>query len=172
FTAVALDDSTTVALPASPAGDYPGRGGTEPEAGRAGVKVMARLEAITGRLELSEPVPAVTSDRALHAALPPLPRGSWRLADRGSFDLERMARDTAAGVSWISRAPARLRVRRDGEAGRNLPEWLRDQRSDRIDAIVTVGTKVRLTCRLVAVRAPGAGVGRGTGDPRATHAER
>jgi hypothetical protein len=154
FTAVALDDSTTVALPASLAGEYPGCGGSDPDAGRAGLKVMTRLEAIAGRLELSEPAPAVASDRTLHATLPPLPRGSLRLADLGFFDLERMAADTAAGVAWISRAPARLLVRRGGEPGRNLPEWLRLQGSDRIDAIVTVGSKTRLTCRLVAVRAP------------------
>jgi DDE family transposase len=154
FTAVALDDSTTVALPASLADDYPGCGGSDPDAGRAGLKVMTRLEAIAGRLEFSEPAPAVTSDRTLHATLPPLPRGSLRLADLGFFDLGRMAADTAAGVSWISRAPAVLRVRRGDEAGANLPEWLGRQGTDRIDAIVTVGTKTRLTCRLVAVRAP------------------
>jgi hypothetical protein len=154
FTAVALDDSTAVPLPASLAGDYPGCGGSEADAGGAGLKVLARLEAITGRLELSAPAAAVASDRTLHATLPPLPPGSLRLADLGFFDLERMAADTASGVSWISRAPARLLVRRGGEPGQNLPEWLRGQGSDRIDAIVTVGTKARLTCRLVAVRAP------------------
>jgi len=154
FTAVAIDDSTAVALPASLADEYPGCGGSDSEAGRAGLKVMARLEAITGRLELSEPAPGSASDRTLHATLPPLPRGSLRLADLGFFDLERMAADTAAGVSWISRAPARLLVRQGDEAGRNLPEWLRLKGSDRIDTIVTVGSKTRLTCRLVAVRAP------------------
>lgn len=154
FTAVAIDDSTAVALPACLAGAYPGCGGSDPDAGRAGLKVLARLEAIAGRLEIAEPEPAKASDRTLHATLPPLPPGSLRLADLGFFDLERMAADTAAGVSWISRAPARLLVRQGGEAGRNLPEWLRRQGSDRIDTIVTVGTKTRLTCRLVAVRAP------------------
>lgn len=154
FAAVAIDDSTTVPLPASLAGDYPGCGGSGADAGCAGLKILARLEAITGRLELSEPQPAVVSDRALHATSPPLPRGSLRLADLGFFDLERMARDTASGVSWISRAPARLLVRQGGEPGRNLPEWLRLKGSDRIDTIVTVGAQARLTCRLVAVRAP------------------
>jgi len=154
FTAVALEDSTTVALPASLADTYPGCGGSDPEAGRAGLKVLARLEAITGRLEFCEPRPAKASDRDLHATLPPLPSGSLRLADLGFFDLQRMAADTAAGVHWISRAPARLKVRRQGEAAVNLPEWLRRQKSDRIDTQVTVGSKTLLTCRLVAVRAP------------------
>jgi hypothetical protein len=154
FTAVALDDSTAVTLPAALAGEYPGCGGSEADAGVAGVKVLARLEAIAGRVEFSEPTPACASDRTLHATLPPLPRGSLRLADLGFFDLKRMAQDTAGGISWISRAPARLLVRQAGEAGQNLPEWLRLQGSDRIDTIVTVGSQTRLTCRLVAVRAP------------------
>jgi hypothetical protein len=154
FTAVAIDDSTAVALPACLAAEYPGCGGSDGDAGSAGLKVMTRLEAIAGRLELSEPAPGSASDRTPHATRPPLPPGSLRLADLGFFDLERMAADTAAGVHWISRAPARLLVRRGDEAGRNLPEWLRLQGADRIDTIVTVGSKTRLTCRLVAVRAP------------------
>jgi hypothetical protein len=154
FAAVAIDDSTTIALPASLADEYPGCGGSEVEAGRAGLKILARIEAITGRLELSQPRPAKASDRTLHASSPPLPSGSLRLVDLGFFDLQRMAADTVADVHWISRAPAKWLVRKGDEAGRNLPEWLQDQRSDRIDTIVTVGTKTRLACRLVAVRAP------------------
>jgi len=154
FTAVAIDDSTTIPLPAALAAEYPGCGGSDPDAGRAGLKVLARLEAITGQLDLSEPAPAATSDRALHATAPPLPRGALRLADLGFFDLQRLAADTACGVHWISRAPARLLVRQRDETGRNLPEWLQLRKSDRVDTIVTVGGRTRLTCRLVAVRAP------------------
>lgn len=154
FTAVAIDDSTTISLPAALAGEYAGCGGSDAEAGQAGLKILARIEAITGRLELSEPQPAKASDRTLLASSPPLPSGSLRLADLGFFDLERMDADTVAGVHWISRAPARLLVRKGDEAARNLPEWLGRQGSDRIDTIVTVGSKTRLTCRLVAVRAP------------------
>jgi DDE family transposase len=154
FTAVALDDSTTAALPASLAGDYPGCGGSDPQAGRAGLKLLVRLEAITGRVELAEPAPARSSDRTLHRALPPLPPGGLRLVDLGFFDLERMAQDTARGTSWISRVPARLTVRGAGEPARDIAAWLRGRESDRIDALVTVGTKRRLECRLVAVRTP------------------
>ena len=57
FTAVALEDSTALTLPASLAPEYPGCGGSD-EAGTAGMKVMARLEAIAGGLEFSEPGPA------------------------------------------------------------------------------------------------------------------
>jgi hypothetical protein len=154
FTAVVIDGSTAIALPASLADEYPGCGGSEVEAGRAGLKLLARIEAITGHLELSEPRPAKASDRTLHASSPPLPPGGLRLVDLGSFDLQRMAADTVADVHRISRAPARLPVRKGDEAARDLPEWLRLQGPDRIDTIVIVGSKTRLACRLVAVRAP------------------
>jgi hypothetical protein len=154
FPEVCLEDSTTSGLPASLADEYPGCGGSHPEAGRAGLKVIVQLEAITGRVCISEPVSASTSDRALHPSLPAIPRGGLRLADLGFFDLQRMARDTEQGIFWISRVPARLTVRSGKEPGRNVAEWLGRQKSDRIDTIVTLGTKERLVCRLVAVRAP------------------
>ena len=102
FTAVVLDDSTSLTLPESIAQEYPEGGGSD-VAGAAGMKVIARLEAIAGGLEFCEPAPASASDRTLHKELPPLPSGSLHLADLGFFDLDRMAADTAAGVSWISR---------------------------------------------------------------------
>jgi len=39
-----------------------------------------------------------------------------RLANPGFFDPERMAADTAAGISWISCAPARSLVGQGDEA--------------------------------------------------------
>lgn len=154
FPAVVLEDSTTSPLPASLAEDYPGCGGSEPEAGRAGLKVMARLEVITGSVELVEPMPARTSDRTLGKALPPLPPGSLRLADLGFFDLQRMSQDTEQGLFWISRVPARLTIHGEQRSAQNIADWLRGRKSDRIDTIVSVGTKQRLTCRLIAVRTP------------------
>lgn len=153
FVAVVAEDGTVCSLPASLASKYPGCGGSDSEGGRAGVKLMVRLELITGAVSIGAPAPARDSDRARLGDLPPLPRGSLRLVDLGFFDLERMARDTAEGVSWISRAPARLKVQSDGEPAQNISDWLKHQRGDRVDATVTLGRKGGLTCRLVAIRA-------------------
>jgi hypothetical protein len=154
FREVNLEDSTTVALPAYLAGEFPGCGGSDPEAGRAGAKVLAQLEAITGRVRFTEPAPASASDRTLHRELPAPPAGSLRLTDLGFFDLKRMAADTERGISWISRVPARLTVRQGDGPGQNVAQWLSRQGCDRVDAVVTLGSKDRLTCRLVAVRTP------------------
>ncbi len=155
FTEVVLEDSTSVRLPASLAGKYPGCGGSSPEAGKAGLKVMAQIEIITGEVRLIEPAAGRASDRTLHASLPPLPPGSLRLTDLGFFDLERLEHDTAQGISWISRVPARLRIQSAGEPAWNVDQWLQRQMSDRVDTLVTLGSKGRrLTCRLVAIRTP------------------
>jgi hypothetical protein len=154
FTEVCLEDGTAVALPASMADAYPGCGGPGPRAGRAGLKILVQLEVQTGRIRVGEPAPARASDHALHASLPPLPSGSLRLADLGFFDLERMADDDRRGVFWISRVPAGLTIRGDGEPPRNVAEWLGRQESDRVDAVVAQGAKVRLACRSAAVRTP------------------
>jgi hypothetical protein len=153
FTEVCIEDASSIALPASLADAYPGCGGPG-DAGRAGLKILVQLEVQTGRLRVGEPAPARASDHVLRASLPPLPPGGLRLADLGFFDLERMADDDRRGVSWISRVPAGLTIRRDGEPPRNVAEWLGRQESDRVDAVVTLGTKDRLACRLAAVRAP------------------
>jgi hypothetical protein len=116
--------------------------------------VMARLEVITGSVELVEPRPARTSDRTLGKSLSPLPTGSLRLADLGFFDLQRMSQDTEQGIFWISRVPAKLTVHGARRSAKNIADWLRGQTSDQIDTIVSVGTKQRLTCRLMAVRTP------------------
>lgn len=154
FPAVVLVDSTTVTLPASLAAEYPGCGGSHPEASSAGLKVLARMEAIAGEVQLSEPVPASTSDRTVYESLPPVLPGSLCLRDLGFFDVERLAQDTERGIFWISRVPAKLTVRNAGGPGQSIAAWLRSQEADRIDAVVTVGTKQRVTCRLVAVRTP------------------
>jgi Transposase DDE domain len=155
FTEVVLEDSTTVSLPASLAGEYPGCGGSSPEAGKAAAKIMAQIEVITGEVRLVEPAPGRASDRTLHASLPPLPPGSLRLTDLGFFDLERLDHDTKQEIFWISRVPARLKVESDGERALNVSEWLQRRTSDRVDTLVTLGSKgQRLKCRLVALRTP------------------
>lgn len=155
FTEVVLEDSTTAGLPASLAGTYPGCGGSGPEAGKAALKVMAQIEIITGEVRLIEPAPGRASDRTLHASLPRPRPGSLRLTDLGFFDLERLEHDTEREISWISRVPARLRVQSDGKPALNVDEWLRRRTSERVDALVTLGSKGRrLECRLVAIRTP------------------
>jgi hypothetical protein len=155
FAATAVEDVTIVGLPAELAGPFPGCGGSDPEGGRAGWKLLTRWDVTTGRLEILSPVAARQSERALAEGLPALPEDSLRLCDLGFFDLSRLAADSAAGVHFVSRAPALLNVRVGDQPAVNLTTWLDRQTADRIDTEVELGTKDRLRCRLIALRVPG-----------------
>jgi hypothetical protein len=154
FAATAVEDVTVVGLPAELAGPFPGCGGSDPEGGRAGWKLLTRWDVTTGRLEVLPPAAARQSERALAAGLPPLPPNSLRLGDLGFFDLSRLAADSAAGIHFVSRAPARLNVQTGERAAVNLTTWLDRQTEDRIDTEVVLGTRDRLRCRLIALRVP------------------
>jgi hypothetical protein len=154
FAAVAAEDVTIVGLPTELAGRFPGCGGSDPEAGQAGWKLLTRWDVTTGRLEILPPAPARDSERTLAEGLPPLPPKSLRLCDLGFFDLERLAADQRAGIHFVSRAPARLNVQVDERAAVNLTTWLDRQTADRIDTEVVLGSRDRLPCRLIALRVP------------------
>lgn len=154
FAQVAVEDATVVGLPADLAGEFPGCGGSDPEAGQAGWKLMVRWDVSTGRLEIRPPASARDSERTLAKELDPLPPGSLRLCDLGFFDLERLAEDQRRGIHWVSRVPARLAVRFGEQPAVNVATWLDRQTADRIDTAVVLGTEERLSCRLVAIRLP------------------
>jgi len=154
FAAVSVEDVTIIGLPAELAEQFPGCGGSDPQGGKAGWKLLTRWDVTTGRLEIRPPAPARDSERTLAEGLAPLPPNSLRLRDLGSFDLERLAADQQQGIHFISRVPARLKVRVGEQAGVNITAWLDRQPNDRIDSEVVLGTKACLGCRLIALRLP------------------
>ncbi len=138
----------------------PAAAAPSPEAGKAGLKVMARKSRSSpARFGSIEPAARHASDRtALHAPLPPLPPGSLRLTDLGFFDLERLeTRRRRRWISWISRVPAtppesRAAWRAGLECG---PSGSSVRCPIGSILLVTLGSKGRrLTCRLVAIRTP------------------
>jgi hypothetical protein len=154
FTGVVIDDCTSLGLPAELARQFPGCGGSEPEAGQAGMKLLIRFEVTSGQFQALQAGAARDSERTLAKPLPPLSQGSLHLADLGFFDLDELARRSRQGVSWISRVPALLNKQADDDTTEPLADWLKLQRADRIDKPVQLGTKKRLDCRLIAVRLP------------------
>jgi hypothetical protein len=154
FTSVVIDDCTSLGLPAALAQQFPGCGGSDPEAGQAGLKVLVRFEATSGQFQALELSAARDSERTMSKTLPPLPAGSLHLADLGIFDLDELARLSRKGVSWISRVPALLSRQADDDTTEVLADWLKLQHTDRIDVTIRLGTAKRLDCRLVAVRLP------------------
>jgi hypothetical protein len=154
FAAVSIEDVTIVGLPAELAQQFPGCGGSDPQAGQAGWKLLTRWDVTTGRLEIRPPAPARDSERTLAEELAPLPPKSLRLCDLGFFELGRLAADRRQGIHFISRVPAQLTVQVGEPAAENVATWLDRQTADRIDTAVVLGTEAHLACRLIAVRLP------------------
>jgi hypothetical protein len=152
FTAVVVDDGTSVSLPAELADDWPACGG---DGSAAGIKLFTRLEVTTGTLLQLEEVPARTSDHRCGRRWEGLPAGALWLRDLGFFDLGELAEADRRGIDWISRVPAQLSLRRhDQDQDRPLVEVLKRARGEVLDLSVRLGTKSPLSCRLVAMRVP------------------
>jgi hypothetical protein len=154
FSSVVIDDCTSLGLPAELAQQFPGCGGSDPEAGQAGLKLLVRFEVTTGQFQAMERGAARDSERTLVKRLPAVSRGSLHLADLGFFDYNELAKITQQGASWISRVPAMLDKATDDGTTEGLTDWLQRQPIDRIDQPVRLGKRKHLDCRLVAMRLP------------------
>jgi hypothetical protein len=115
FTAVALQDSSTIVLPGALASLWQGCGGATAARIRAALKLQVRLEMQTGRLEV-QLQDGRASDRA--AALPgSLPAGALCIADVGYWDLESLRAYTSRasfGCRSCTRRPPSTRPQANG----------------------------------------------------------
>jgi hypothetical protein len=154
FSSVVIDDCTSLGLPVELAQQFPGCGGSDPEAGQAGLKLLVRFEVTTGQFQAMERGAARDSERTLVKRLPAVSPRSLHLADLGFFDFDELAKITQQGGSWISRVPAMLDKETDDGTIEGLTDWLQREPTDRIDQPVRLGARKHLDCRLVAVRLP------------------
>jgi len=154
FSRVVVDDCTSLGLPAELAQQFPGCGGSDPEAGQAGLKLLVRFEVTTGQFQAMERGAARDSERTLVQRVPAVSPGTLHLADLGFFDYDELAKITQQGGSWISRVPAMLDKETDDGTIEGLTDWLKRQATDRIDQPVRLGLRKHLDCRLVALRLP------------------
>lgn len=125
--------------------------------GRAG-KALVRYEVAGGGVDALSVLPAAAAEAPASAALPPLPAGSLRLADRGFFDAAALRRLTAGGVHWVTRVPTAAKVAAGAgdAAGAFVPlaDWLDGLPGDAADTAARVGEGDPVAGRLVARRCP------------------
>ena len=153
FTAVYLQDSSTIVLPEALAEVWQGCGGTTSEHTAAAVKLQVRLELRTGQLEGPQLQDGRASDHepALSTVLPPR---SLRLADLGYWSLEELATLAQQEVFWLSQLQAATAVfTRDGQRW-DVLALLEAQGTDGVDLPILLGVTQRLPARLLAVRVP------------------
>lgn len=154
FARVSVVDSTIIGLPAAFEALWPGCGGSTPKAGAAALKVLVRLDLLTGTLEAFDLHAGRVHDRRAEQETAPLHPAALDLADLGFFALERLAELQAQGTHFLSR-PGQQTTIVDGE-GRawTVRQFLAAQPGTAIDVAVRLGKSQRLPCRLVAVRVP------------------
>ena len=164
FTAVTVQDSSTIALPAVFASQWRGSGHAHaPAASTAALKVQVRYDLCAGRLE----GPLLTDGRAQDKTAPlqdqqaaPLPAGALRLADLGYFSLSVFQALDAAGVFFLSRLQAQTVVcdaqdAQDAQGQRlDLVATLRAAGPQVVDRPVRLGATHQVAARLLAVRVP------------------
>lgn len=154
FTQVAVQDCTTISLPAALAAGWPGCGGSTPAGGAAALKLGVRLDLVTGRLQGPYVEAGRTNDRATTATALPLPPGALRLADLGFFSLDELAEQDARGVWWLSRWQPGTAIFTPDERRHELLPLLAAATAATVDLPVRLGVRQRLPARLLAARVP------------------
>ncbi len=154
FTQVAVQDCTTISLPAELAAVWPGCGGSTATSGAAALKLGVRLDLVSGRLQGPYVEAGRANDRATTVAALPLPPGALRLADLGFFSLDELAVQDAQGAYWLSRwHPGTALFTPDGRRQELLP-LLAAAPGTTLDLPVRLGVRQRLPARLLAARVP------------------
>ena len=139
-----------IALPSSLQEVWRGVGGRSGET--SALKLQVNLDFQTGQVQ----GPVLQEGRA-HDQTSPfqveyLPVGALHLADLGYFSLDRLARDQAEGVFWITRFKLGTRVYGPDGQRLDLVSWLQRQCLSVVEDRVSLGQKHRLPCRFIAVR--------------------
>jgi len=153
FTAVAVYDGSTLALPAALAAEWPGCGGRTPAAGAAALKLQPRLDLLRGRLDLLELQAGRAQDQTAQSQTAPVPAGTLLLFDLGYFALDMLQARLAAGAHWLCRPKVHTVVWAAGQRW-SLATLLAARCRQRLDLPIALGFRHRIPCRLLALRLP------------------
>ena len=102
FTAVEIQDSTSITLPDIYADQFPGRGGKS-GSGKSAVKIQLAYDLRSGRVGKLEFQPGRDSELSGEDPDAPVRPGSLLIRDLGYFSLPRFRRWGRGGAYWISR---------------------------------------------------------------------
>ncbi len=150
FTNVYLIDTSVIVLPDELLSVWAGCGGTSGKS--SSIKVEIGLDLVTGRLEGPHLHSGRTADNKglLHKA--DIPKGSLRLADMAYFDLKLMRQLNEKRAYWISRVKSTTKIVDHHGNKLTILEFLKAQKSERVDTLIKLGGVEQLECRIVAVR--------------------
>jgi hypothetical protein len=152
FTSVELVDSSGIALPDGLADEFPGAGGDGP---KAAMKLQTVWEFLHGNLSAVIRQMGRQPDQKFKGHLARVVRGALFLCDLGYFVLTSL-RDIAAGEAcFVSRLDTQCALYDPTTQERfDLLAHLRQSPDDQVELSLLVGLKIKLACRVLAVRLP------------------
>lgn len=153
FSAVYLEDSSTLILPAELASVWVGCGSGSGQ-GEAALKLHVRFDLLQGELQGPEITDGRTHDRQTNLQKQPLPAGSLRLADVNYWNLAHFQELEQQGSYWVSRFKLQTALFTADDTRWTLAEFLQAQKLDEVEVRVELGVEQRLSARLVARRLP------------------
>ena len=155
FSAVYLEDSTTVSLPDALMDVWRGCGNAT-EQGLAALKLTLRLDLRTGMIDGLSLHDGCTADQKAAAPLEAIGSGALYLADLGFYGLRRLRTLLEQQAFFLSRLHGQTSVfTSDGVRWDDLSALLASLgEQTEVDLDVTLGVHERLPARLVALRAP------------------
>jgi hypothetical protein len=152
FKGVHLRDSSTIGLPASLKEIWKGSGNSTGES--AALKIQVSWEYSHGALDGIFLQDGFCQDKTSPYQNMELPAGALHIGDLGYFSLEKLARDSARGVFWITRWKFKTTLWDETDQLLDLVEFLAVQTQQQLDLPVRVGGRLQLACRLLASRVP------------------
>jgi hypothetical protein len=153
FTAVILQDSSTITLPAVLSDIWRGCGGNAGQ-GTAALKIQVQLDISNGTLY----GPLLQDGRAQDHSSPlqttPLPPRALRMSDLGYFKLDVLQDIHRQGAFFLSRLQAQTVVFDQDGNRLDLVKVLQQHTASQLDMIIHIGVAHRLPVRLLALRVP------------------
>jgi Transposase DDE domain len=153
FTAVTIQDSSTIVLPNELAAVWRGNGGNSPTNTAAALKLQVRWNLTTGALEGPLLQDGRGQDTSGPLAESPVAPGTLRIADLGYFSLDHLAEIARHDAFWLRRLAFQTALcTPQGQRLRLRP--LLDAAGLTVDQPILLGATHRLPCRLLALRVP------------------
>lgn len=151
FTAVILQDSSTITLPGTLADIWPGCGGNADQ-GSAALKIQVQLDISSGTLYGPSLQDGRSQDRSSPLQRAPLPPGALRLADLGYFSLDVLRDLDSQGAFFLSRLQVQTVIFDQDGSRLDLLSLLQEHGANELDRVIYIGVAHRLPVRLMAAR--------------------
>jgi len=152
FEAIQLVDSSGIGLPDSLADEFPGAGGDGP---KAALKLQTIWEFLHGNLSAVIRQTGRQPDQSFEGHLAHVTRGVLLLCDLGYFVLTSLHHIAATGAYFVSRLNTKCALYQPMTQERfDLLAHLRQSPDDQLELNLLVGLKIKLACRVLAVRLP------------------